>query len=98
MQCHSSISEFSHLQCTNLLAFMTYLPWVETLLAVMFWKWFQYCSYISLSVFMEFKIRILEGNYFSFWDVESHVRADQWDVFYFPAMISLIVFDQKLLL
>jgi len=45
---------------------MISLPYVKTLLAVMFWKWFQYCYHIALSVFMEFKIRFLDGNSFYF--------------------------------
>jgi len=32
----------------------------------MFWKWFQYCYHIALSVFIEFKIRFLVGNSFYF--------------------------------
>jgi len=74
---------------------MASLPWLETLLAVMFWKWFLYCSYIALSVFMEFKISFLEGNYFSFRDVESHIGPDQCVILYVPALVSLIVFGQK---
>jgi len=66
VHCHSSISAFSHRQCTYILASMTALPCVKTLLAVIFWKWFQYCYDIVLSVFVEFRIRFLEGNSFYF--------------------------------
>jgi len=34
---------------------------------------------------------------FSFWDMEIHMRADQWDVFYVPTLVCVIVFGQKLL-
>jgi len=64
MHCNSIISDFSHAQCTYVLAFMTSLPCVTMMLAVMFWKWFQNCYHIALSVFIEFKIRFLEGNSF----------------------------------
>jgi len=40
---------------------MTSLPCVKTLLPIMFWKWFQFCYHIALSVFMKLKIRFLEG-------------------------------------
>jgi len=60
------IGDFSHPQSTYFRAFMTSLPYVKTLLAIMFWKWFQYCYHIAPSVFMEFKIRFLVGNSFYF--------------------------------
>ena len=91
MHCNSIIRDFSHVQCVYGLGFMTSLPCVKTWLGVMFWKLFQYCYHIALSVFMEFKIRFLEGNFFSFRDVESHIRPDQWFIMNVPAFVSLIV-------
>jgi hypothetical protein len=65
VHCHSSISKFSHPQYTNLLACMTSLPCVKkTIAGSHVLEVVSILYHIALSVFMEFKIRFLGGNYF----------------------------------